>query len=41
VTTVSIGLATNIDKNDFTNLIEFIAAADKALYQAKNCLAIY
>lgn len=45
VTTISIGLATHIDKNDFTNLKEFIAAADKALYQAKNegknCLATY
>lgn len=36
VTTLSIGLATHIDKNDFNNLKDFIEAADKALYQAKN-----
>ena len=45
VTTMSIGLASHIDKNDFSDLKEFIAAADKALYQAKNagknCLATY
>ena len=42
---VSIGLATHMDKNDFNSLKEFIAAADEALYKAKhkgkNCLAIY
>ena len=42
---VSIGLATHMDKHDFNNLKEFIAAADEALYKAKhkgkNCLAIY
>lgn len=45
VTTISVGLATHIDKNDFSDLNTFIAAADKALYQAKNkgknCLATY
>lgn len=43
--TVSIGLASHIDINDFSNLNKFIEAADKALYKAKsdgkNCLAIY
>ncbi len=42
---VSIGLATHLDKHDFNSLKEFIAAADEALYKAKhqgkNCLAIY
>lgn len=43
--TISLGLASHIDKDDFSNLNEFIAAADKALYQAKssgrNCLSVY
>ena len=34
--TISIGLATHIGKNDFSKLKDFIEAADKALYQAKN-----
>jgi len=42
---VSIGLATHMDKHDFNSLKEFITAADEALYKAKhqgkNCLAIY
>lgn len=42
---VSIGLATHMDKHDFANLKLFMAAADKALYKAKaagkNCLAVY
>ncbi len=42
---VSIGLATHMDKNDFANLKLFMAAADEALYKAKaagkNCLAVY
>lgn len=42
---VSIGLATHIDKNDFDTLKDFMAAADEALYKAKakgkSCLAIY
>ena len=45
ITTVSIGLASHIDINDFNNLNEFIKAADNALYKAKNsgrnCLATY
>lgn len=45
VTTISIGLASHVDKNDFSDLKAFIAAADKALYKAKNkgknCLAMY
>lgn len=43
--TVSIGLASHIDKNDFENLRGFIHATDEALYSAKdsgkNCLAVY
>ena len=45
VPTLSVGLATHIDKNDFNSLKEFIEAADKALYKAKeqgkNCLSVY
>ena len=44
-TSVSIGLATHMDKHDFDNLKDFMAAADEALYKAKekgkNRLAIY
>ena len=43
--TVSIGIASHIDKNDFATLKDFVRAADKALYKAKaagrNCLAVY
>lgn len=43
--TVSIGLASHMDTNDFDTLKDFIRAADKALYKAKeagrNCLAVY
>lgn len=42
---VSIGVATHIDKNDFESLKDFMSAADDALYKAKaggkNCLAVY
>lgn len=42
---VSIGIATHMDKHDFNTLKDFMGAADKALYQAKekgkNCLAVY
>lgn len=44
-TSVSIGLASHMDKNEFQNLKDFIAAADEALYKAKdsgkNCLVTY
>ncbi len=44
-TSVSIGLASHIDKNNFGSLKDFLCAADEALYKAKeagkNCLAIY
>lgn len=44
-TTLSIGLASYFGENDFKNVTEFIDAADKALYQAKNAgrnrLAVY
>lgn len=43
--TVSIGVASHMDANDFDTLKDFIRAADKALYKAKeagrNCLAVY
>jgi len=43
--TVSIGLVTHMDNNDFDTLKDFIRAADKALYKAKdlgrNCLGVY
>jgi len=42
---VSIGLATHMDKSEFANLKLFMGAADEALYKAKksgkNCLAVY
>ena len=42
---ISIGLATHMDKHDFKNLKEFMAAADEALYSAKSkgkgCLVSY
>ena len=44
-TTISIGLATHMDKNNFSDLESFIRAADEALYKAKdsgrNCLGVY
>lgn len=45
LSSVSIGIATHMDKNDFNTQKEFMNAADKALYQAKekgkNCLVVY
>lgn len=45
LSSVSIGIATHIGKNDFNTLKDFVDAADKALYKAKekgkNCLAVY
>ncbi|MCW9030486.1 MAG: GGDEF domain-containing protein [Gammaproteobacteria bacterium] len=42
---VSIGIATHMDKHNFDNLKDFMTAADEALYKAKaggkNCLSIY
>ena len=42
---VSIGIATHVGEHDFNNLKELMAAADSALYKAKesgkNCFAIY
>ena len=42
---VSIGIATHMDKNKFSGLKHFMTAADEALYKAKeggkNCLAVY
>lgn len=44
-TTVSMGLATHMDIHDFDTLKDFIRAADKALYKAKeagrNCVSLY
>jgi diguanylate cyclase (GGDEF)-like protein len=43
--TISVGLASHMDKDDFNNVKDFIQATDEALYKAKrsgkNCLAIY
>lgn len=42
---LSIGLATHMEKNDFDTLKDFIAAADEALYRAKSrgkgCMDVY
>ena len=44
-TTLTIGLATNMDKYNFNTLKELLKAADQAVYNAKdkgkNCLAVY
>lgn len=43
--TVSVGLTTHMDKNDFNNLKEFMTTADESLYKAKamgkNGLVVY
>ena len=45
VTTISIGVATHIDRHNFDNVKELISAADEALYKAKqagkDCLIAY
>lgn len=44
-TSISIGLATHMDKTIFDNMESFLGAADEALYKAKdagrNCLGVY